>query len=154
MWAAIAGHSPLKEMVEVRLNGVVVIMPCLHEWAGWVCWFDSIMVCFFFHHTHQPISTGYIFACWWLIPCHGFKNFHQNLQPLHTVLEAGYKTPVLRWGTCRVFKLRFGSFEEWLLAWVGVTKANSSIWRTTASFLFVQRQRQRYGSRDSMRKVK
>ena len=61
--AAIAGYLPLKEMVEVKLNGVVVSMPCLHERAGWVCWFDSVMVCFFFHHTHQPISTGYIFAC-------------------------------------------------------------------------------------------
>ena len=50
--AAIAGHLPLREMVEIKLNGVVVIMPCLHERAGWVCWFDSVVVRFFFSsHT-------------------------------------------------------------------------------------------------------
>jgi hypothetical protein len=31
MRAAIAGHLLLKVMVEVKLNGVVVIMFCLHE---------------------------------------------------------------------------------------------------------------------------
>jgi hypothetical protein len=51
MRAAIAGHLPLKvmvEVVEVKLNGVVVIMFCLHERARWVCWFDFVMVLFLF----------------------------------------------------------------------------------------------------------
>ena len=37
MRAAIAGHSPLKGMIEVKLNDVVVVIFCLHERARWVC---------------------------------------------------------------------------------------------------------------------
>jgi hypothetical protein len=94
--AVIAGHLPLKGMVGVKPNGVVVIMFCLHERVGWVCWFDSVMVQFFFHHTHQSISMDMYFTCQWLISCHVSKNFYQILQPLYTVLEAGCKTHVER----------------------------------------------------------
>ena len=39
----------------VELNGVVVIMFCLHQWAGQVCWFDTGWCNSFWGHPHLAV---------------------------------------------------------------------------------------------------
>ena len=62
----IASHLPLKEIVEVRLNGVMVIIFCLYEQAGQACWFDSVRCSLFSLHiivtvTVTSLETLFIF---------------------------------------------------------------------------------------------
>ena len=61
-WHAVpiaVGHLSFSGVIMVKLDGIMVIMFCLHEWAGGsvgsIPWWCNICSCYF----HQPINTGY-----------------------------------------------------------------------------------------------
>ena len=81
-----AGQVSLKGIPIVEPNGVVVIMFCLHVWAGGVCLFDPGWCNTFFYHAHSHV----MWYKWksqrqWsgAMPCRRNSNFQADLPHTH-----------------------------------------------------------------------
>jgi len=92
----------VKGTVTIKLNGVVVIMFCLHEWAWWVCWFDSAVVQYIFSSTTLALQHWTWSLCQFPSNAMYWKLFTIFLQPVHTILEVEHTAwfPLVHWFQC------------------------------------------------------
>ena len=121
------GHVSLRGRIMVMLNGVMVIMFCLHEWAGWARWFDSEPVQYIF----SSIQPQHVTMC----PCRDGPNW--STDPNSKFQRDGhmYSTPGLkrretvktqsfcskkRWVGSYLWQLLHGSKTEVFFLWLCV----------------------------------